>query len=472
MARKKKMVKDLLITGIADRGRVVGRTAEGQVVFVDSAAPGDVVDALILRKKKSFLQGKTMHVSKYSIHREEPFCAHFDDCGGCKWQHISYAQQLQGKQQVVENVIQKLAGLDSSIVQPILAADHTRYYRNKMEYSFSDTRWLTATEIANEEDTLTRGNALGFHAPGSFDKIVQVDDCHLQADRANHLRNDIWDYAVQHELTFYAAKLHKGLLRNMFIRNTSIEDWMIVMVFGEQEQELIENMMEYIKVNHSYLKSIYYIINEKKNDSIYDQKLVLYSGEEYIIEKLHDLKFKISPKSFFQTNTLQGVKLYDVVKKYCNFSGDEVVYDLYTGLGSIALYMAAHCKEIIGIEEVQDAITDAKFNKKMNGIDNASFYCGDVKDVLTTEFIAQHPRPDIVITDPPRAGMHKDVVQTLLQLEAAKIVYVSCGPATQARDLSILKEKYNVVECQPVDMFPHTHHVESVALLHLKKELG
>jgi 23S rRNA (uracil1939-C5)-methyltransferase len=470
MARKKKTITDLHITGIADRGRVVGRTAEGQVVFVDSAAPGDVVDALILRKKKSFLQGKTMHISKYSMHREQPFCEHFDDCGGCKWQHISYAQQLHGKQQVVENVIQKIGGLDKEIVQPILAADYTRYYRNKMEYSFSDTRWLTADEIAEEGD-LVRGNALGFHAPGSFDKIVQVDNCHLQADRANLLRNDIWKYAVKHELTFYAAKLHKGLLRNMFIRNTSIEEWMIVMVFGEQDYEAIEAMMEYIKTKHTYLKSIYYIINQKKNDSIYDQDLVLYSGAEYIIEKLNDLQFKISPKSFFQTNTLQGVKLYDVIKKYCDFSGDEVVYDLYTGLGSIALYMADHCKEIIGIEEVQDAITDAKFNKKLNNIDNASFYCGDVKDVLTTDFIAQHPKPDIVITDPPRAGMHKDVVQTLLALEAPKIVYVSCGPATQARDLSILKEKYEVVKCQPVDMFPHTHHVESVALLQLKKEV-
>jgi len=467
MARKKKTISGLTITGIADRGKAVGRNDEGQVVFVDSAVPGDEVTALILRKKKSFLQGKTLSVEKKSIHRSIPFCNHFSACGGCKWQNLDYAIQLKEKESNVKSNVKKIAKEDPDKVLPILGAAQTRYYRNKMEYSFSSMRWLTEEEIKTEEK-IHPGPALGFHAPGSFAKVVEIKTCHLQHDFANSIRNTIRTYAHENELSFYNPKEHKGLLRNMIIRNTSLGEWMLVMIFGEDSPKQIEAMMGFIQSRFSELESLYYVVNLKKNDTIFDQQTVLFSGKDHIVERLADINYKIGPKSFFQTNTMQAKILYDTTVEFAELKGDEIVYDLYTGLGSIALYISDKCKNVVGIEEVKDAINDAHKNLEFNKITNAEFYAGDVKDILNEEFKNKHGKPDLIITDPPRAGMHKQVINTLLELNAKRIVYVSCNPATQARDIELLAEKYKLLKVQPVDMFPYTHHVESIAVLDLK----
>lgn len=464
MARKKKTISGLTVTGIADRGKAVARSAEGQVVFVDSAVPGDEVTALILRKKKSFLQGKTMSVEKQSIHRSQPFCNHFNSCGGCKWQNLDYSIQLDEKESNVKSNIRKIAKEDPEKVLPIIGAAQTRYYRNKMEYSFSSMRWLTEEEIKTEEQ-IEAGSALGFHAPGSFAKVVEIHTCHLQDDYANTIRNSIRTFAHAQSFSFYNPLKHTGLLRNMIIRNTSIGEWMLVMIFGQDSPSEIKTMMEFLKTSFSNLTSLYYVVNLKKNDTIYDQNTLLYAGKDHIVEQLGALKYQIGPKSFFQTNTFQAKTLYDKTMEFAELKGTEVVYDLYTGLGSIALYVANKCKTIVGIEEVKEAIDDAHKNLEFNNVSNAQFYAGDVKNVLNSEFEEKHGKPDLVITDPPRAGMHKQVIQTLLQLEAPRIVYVSCNPATQARDIELLSEKYSLIKVQPVDMFPYTHHVESIALL-------
>ena len=465
--RKKIKISGLEITGIADRGKAAGRNEKGQVVFVDAAVPGDTVEALILRKKKSFLQGKTMAIEKYSIHRSIPFCTHFKSCGGCKWQNLDYKIQIQEKEKQIKQNIQKIGKQDPSLVLPIMGAEKTRYYRNKMEYSFSSLRWITEEEAMSDIEIPQR-NALGFHAPGSFAKVVEITACHLQEEYANIIRNTIRSYADQKALSYYNPKEKHGFLRNMIIRNSSIGEWMLVMIFGEQKEEEISDMLSFIKDKFSKLTSIYYIINQKMNDSIYDQETVLFYGKERIREHLDNKIFEIGPKSFFQTNTLQAQSLYDVVVDFASFSGEEVVYDLYTGLGSIALYIADKCKQVIGIEEVEPAIVDAKRNAELNQTTNCFFYAGDVRHVMNADFIAKHPKPDLIITDPPRAGMHASVVQTLIDIASPKIVYVSCNPATQARDIELLSARYRVSKIQPVDMFPHTHHVESVALLELK----
>jgi len=403
MARKKKTISGLTVTGIADRGKAVARSAEGQVVFVDSAVPGDEVTALVLRKKKSFLQGKTMSVEKQSIHRSQPFCNHFNSCGGCKWQNLDYSIQLDEKESNVKSNIRKIAKEDPEKVLPIIGAAQTRYYRNKMEYSFSSMRWLTEEEIKTEEQ-IEAGSALGFHAPGSFAKVVEIHTCHLQDDYANTIRNSIRTFAHAQSFSFYNPLKHTGLLRNMIIRNTSIGEWMLVMIFGQDSPSEIKTMMEFLKTSFSNLTSLYYVVNLKKNDTIYDQNTLLYAGKDHIVEQLGALKYQIG-------------------------------------------------------------IDDAHKNLEFNNVSNAQFYAGDVKDVLNSEFEEKHGKPDLVITDPPRAGMHKQVIQTLLQLEAPRIVYVSCNPATQARDIELLSEKYSLIKVQPVDMFPYTHHVESIALL-------
>jgi len=366
----------------------------------------------------------------------------------------------------VRNSIVRIGKQEGSVVLPIMGCAQTRYYRNKMEYSFSNKRWLSYTEIESEEK-IDRGNALGFHAPGSFDKIVEITNCHLQDDFANTIRNTVREYAVGNSLTYWDPREHHGLLRNMIIRNTSIDEWMLIQIFGENDMEKIEPMMQFLQEKFPKIKSLNYVINLKRNDTIFDQEIINFAGTTTITEQLGKIKYKIGPKSFFQTNTMQAKKLYDTIVDFADFQGNEVVYDLYTGLGSIALYVSEFCKEVIGIEEVAPAIEDAKVNATLNASENTHFYAGDVKDVLTEEFIEKYPSVDIVITDPPRAGMHKNVVQTLLQIAAPKIVYVSCNPATQARDIELLSEKYRLLKVQPVDMFPHTHHVESIALLEL-----
>lgn len=474
MARRKrnnKIISDLLITGIADKGKAVGRTSDGQVVFVEEGAvPGDVVDVLVIRKKKSMLQGVVQEIKSYSKDRIEAPCIHFGVCGGCKWQHLSYEAQLAQKSQNVKDAIQRIAKLNPNLVQPIRGCDLQYQYRNKLEYSFSTKRWLTKEEIATSYEIHNQG-ALGFHKAGFFDKIIEIQTCLLQDDFSNQIRNFIREYVENHDYTYYDIQQHRGLMRNIIVRNTTRGEWMVIVVFGMQDRARIIPLMESIKEQFPNITSLNYVVNEKYNDTIFDQEIVTFHGTPYIVEQLQEVKYKIGPKSFFQTNPKQAEVLFDIAVSYADLKPSDNVYDLYTGLGSIALYIAAQVKHVTGIEEIPEAIEDAKINMAFNQIDNATFYAGDVKDILNQDFIQQHGKPDVVITDPPRQGMHENVIQTLLELKAPKIVYISCNPATQARDLALLNDSYEVIRVQPVDMFPHTHHIESVALLKLKDQL-
>lgn len=466
--RRKKVVEDVQMTGIADKGKAVGRAPSGEVLFVDGAVPGDVVDVLVLRKKKSFGQGIVQEFKSYSEDRVKPFCQHFDDCGGCKWQHLSYEAQIKHKHTTVVDAMRKIAKIPTESITPIKGCEETEYYRNKVEYSFSNKRWITEAEAASREE-ITQHPAFGFHRAGAWDKIIDIHTCHLQDTLSDKIRNAVRDYTMEHEITYYDPRAHKGMMRNMIVRNTTLGEWMLIVSFGAPEMEIVEGVMSFLKESFPQITSLHYVINQKLNDTILDQDIILYHGQPYIIEQLGDCKYRIGPKSFFQTNSKQAKVLYDVVKDYAQLESHMNVYDLYTGLGSIALYLADSCKQIVGIEEVEPAIIDARNNAKLNQTENSIFYAGDVKDVLTEAFRDTHGSPDVVITDPPRAGMHKDVIETLLNLAAPRIVYVSCNPGTQARDIALLSEKYEMIKMQPVDMFPHTHHIENVALLELKK---
>ncbi len=464
MARRKKVVENVTMTGIADRGKAVGRDAEGQVYFVNGAVPGDVVDVLVLRKKKTFAQGIVKAFKSYSPDRIDPVCEHFGECGGCKWQNLIYEAQLKHKQQTVTDAMTRLAKLDENIIMPIIGCERQFQYRNKLEYSFSNKRWLTKDEI-DSNDKIERGNAVGFHPPGAFDKVVDVKKCHLQDNLTNEMRNYIREYAIDNKLSFFDARENHGFLRNMIFRNNRKGEWMVTIVFGEENEEQRIALLDTLIEQFPLITSLHYVINLKANDSLFDQDIICFKGRDHLVESLGEVQFRIGPKSFFQTNTHQAEMLYKTALQFADLKGNEIVYDLYTGIGSIALYIANDCDHVVGIEEVSEAIADANKNKAFNGIDNATFYAGDVKDILDDEFSRRHGQPDLVITDPPRAGMHAKVVETLLQLQAPKIVYVSCNPSTQARDLSLLSEKYDVIKVQAVDMFPHTHHIESVALL-------
>ena len=471
MARRKRnnqIISDLLITGIADKGKAVGRTPDGQVVFVDEGAvPGDVLDVRVIRKKKSMLQAVIQNVKSLSSDRVEAPCRHFGICGGCKWQNLNYGAQLRQKSQNVRDAIQRIAKLNPEIVLPIRGCTNQYQYRNKLEYSFSTKRWLTKEEVATGQEIENCG-ALGFHKAGYFDKIIEVQECLLQDDLSNQIRNFIRDYALQHDYSYYDINQHTGLLRNLIVRNTTQGNWMLIVVFAEHDMEKTALLMHALQQAFPQITSLNYVVNQKYNDTIYDRDVVTFHGVPYIVERLKDVSYKIGTKSFFQTNPKQAEVLFDIALQYADLKPTDIVYDLYTGLGSIALYMAGKVKHVTGIEEIPEAIEDAKVNMEFNGIKNATFYAGDVKDILNREFIDQHGKPDVVMTDPPRQGMHENVVQTLLQLKAPKIVYISCNPATQARDLALLSELYDVRQVQPVDMFPHTHHIESVALLKLK----
>jgi 23S rRNA (uracil1939-C5)-methyltransferase len=465
--RKKQFINDLLITGIADKGKAIGKTADGQVVFVENVVPGDVVDVLVLRKKKSYSEGIAMSVKKYSDDRIKPVCDHFGVCGGCKWQNISYEKQLEHKYVVVRDVMQRIGKVDPAIVRPILGCDQTFRYRNKLEYSFSNKRWITAEEAASDAE-IQQSQALGFHRPGFHDKIVDIDACWLQDDKSNEIRNFVREFTLQHGYSYYDTRIHEGDMRNMVVRNTTLGQWMVIVVFGTSDKDKIEPLMAAMAQRFPEIQSLLYIVNKKVNDTLYDQEVILYKGNDYIEEKLGPVLYRIGPKSFFQTNTLQAIRLFDIALAFAACTPDDNLYDLYTGLGSIALYGANHVKQVVGIEEVVPAIEDALANMERNGIGNAVFYAGDVKNILNPAFAEKHGKPDVIITDPPRAGMHEDVVNTLLELEAPRLVYISCNPATQARDLVLLQEKYDIVTIQPVDMFPHTHHIECVAKLQLK----
>ena len=476
---KKKAPIDLLfenvsIIDIAEEGKGVGKTND-LVLFVEKAVPGDIADVRVYRKKKNFAEGKIAELKKASEYRTSPFCEHFGTCGGCKWQHMSYDAQLQFKQKTVEGAFTHLAKIDVSGILPILPSPADRYYRNKLEYTFSNKRWLNDGE--NRTEDAPNMDALGFHIPGRFDKILDVDHCYLQADPSNELRNSIREFARQQGISFYNLKQHEGALRNLIIRTSSTGELMVIVVFAYASEEEVNSLMNFIGQNFPQITSLLYILNQKKNDTIFDQEVIAWRGPEYIYEEMVDgngktIRFRIGPKSFYQTNSIQAARLYEVARDFAGFKGNELVYDLYTGAGTIANFIAGQVNEVIGVEYVPSAIEDAKINSEINGISNTKFYAGDMKDVLNAEFVTSHGKPDVIISDPPRAGMHPDVVARLLEIEAEKIVYVSCNPATQARDLASLKEKYEVIKIQPVDMFPHTQHVENVVLLGLSAERG
>ncbi|MGJ1265979.1 23S rRNA (uracil(1939)-C(5))-methyltransferase RlmD [Sphingobacterium spiritivorum] len=463
--QEKKFISDIAVIDIAEEGKGVGKTDE-LVLFIDKAIPGDVVDVELIKKKKNFAEAKVAALKKASTYRIDPFCEHFGVCGGCKWQHMDYNGQLKFKQQTVDNVLARIGKVDTSIMEPILGSGETEYYRNKLEYTFSNKRWLTSVDDANEGLEM---NALGFHVPGRFDKILDIDHCYLQQDPSNAIRNQIRAFAIEHQISFYDLREHAGALRNLIIRTASTGELMVIVVFAYPEEGQVELLMNYINSSFPDIDSLLYIINQKKNDTIFDQDIHIFKGRDFIYEEMEGLKYKIGPKSFYQTNSLQAYELYKITREFAGLTGDELVYDLYTGAGTIANFVAKTAREVIGVEYVPTAIEDAKINSAINQIGNTKFYAGDMKDVLTADFIAAHGKPDVVITDPPRAGMHGDVVQRLLEMEAEKIVYVSCNAATQARDLALLNEKYTVDRIKPVDMFPHTQHVENVVLLKLKR---
>ncbi len=462
------ILPNLHIVDIAEEGKGVAK-ADELVVFVDKAVPGDVVDVKLVKKKKNFAEGviDTLHTS--SALRTDPFCQHFGTCGGCKWQHMQYDAQLQFKYKSVEAALQRLAKIDTSSMEPILGSAENKYYRNKLEYTFSNKRWLNQQDMEDRDDL--EMNALGFHVPSRFDKILDIQHCYLQAEPSNTLRNQVRSYALRMGLSFYDLRNHEGNLRNLIIRTSSTGEVMVCVVFAYVEQVQVDGLMAYISQEFPQITSLLYIINQKKNDTIFDQDVITYAGRDYIFEEMNGLKFKIGVKSFYQTNSAQAYELYKITQEFAGFRGDELVYDLYTGAGTIANFVAAGVKQVVGIEYVPTAIEDARFNSSLNGIENTLFYAGDMKDILTAPFIAEHGKPDVVITDPPRAGMHADVVERLLEMEAEKIVYVSCNAATQARDLALLVEKYEVARIKPVDMFPHTQHVENVVLLKLRSDL-
>jgi len=468
--RKKKIVENLLITGLADKGKGMGRDAEGRVIFTEGCvAPGDVVDVLIKKRRSAFWQGFVIAFRQMSEERVQPFCKHFDSCGGCTYQHLPYEAQLRYKEERVRDILRRIGKIEPGEFLPILPAEPNVFYRNKMEYAFSNRRWLTAEELAQPEIS-NREDVLGFHRAGAFDKIVPIEECWLQEDPSNEIRNFMGELARQQELPFFDLREGSGMMRHLLIRIASTGEIMLIVSFFEKDMQAIRCYLDAVLRRFPQITTLAYCINPKANDYILDLDMHIYHGKGYIEEKLGDLRFKIQPKSFFQTNTRQAVRLYDRIIEFAGLNGSQTVYDLYTGVGSIALYVARAAKKVIGIEEIPDAITDAIENARINKIENCSFYAGDVRKVLSKTFAERHGKADLVITDPPRAGMHQDVVDFLLQLRAPKIVYVSCNPATQARDLQLLSEAYQVEKIQPVDMFPHTYHVETIALLRLKTQ--
>jgi 23S rRNA (uracil1939-C5)-methyltransferase len=479
MARKQFSLPNIYIHGIADRGKGVGRTEEGMAVFVDGAVPGDVVDVLVQKKKGGFAEGRVERIVTPSPDRVEAFCEHFAICGGCKWQNLDYQAQLRHKQQVVDDALRRIGKIEIGEFLPILGAPETVFYRNKLEFGFSNKRWILEGEFPKDEKpevTLFENTSplnpalygLGFHKAGYFDKIIDIKKCWLQTEPSNLLRNTCRQIGLEQALEFYDPRHHKGFLRNLMVRLTTTGELMLLVSFAQNRPDAIARYLDAILEKFPDLTTLVYCINTKLNDSMFDQEMLTYYGKGFVVEQLGDLKFKIGPKSFFQTNSLQGKQLYDVTVEFAGLTGNENVYDLYTGTGSIALYLARYCRSVVGIEEIPEAIADAEENMRLNDIQNATFYAGDVKAVLSPEFVQKHGRPDVLITDPPRAGMHPKAVEFLLELAAPRIVYVSCNPATQARDLQLLSEKYAVLKIRPVDMFPHTHHIENVALLELK----
>ena len=466
MARKNKRVvfENLEVVDAGAKGKAVAKAPDGRVVFIDNAVPGDVVNVQTFKKKKAFYEAAVTSFSKYSEKRVTPVCPHFGVCGGCKWQNLGYDHQLFYKQKEVEQNLQRIGKVELPKVQPILGSEKQYFYRNKMEFSFSDNKWLTLEQIKSDAIIENR-NALGFHIPGMWDKILDLDICYLQADPSNAIRDFIKAKAEALNLSFFNTRKQEGFLRTLMIRTTSTGEVMVLLQFFYEDEKKRKLLLDAVAEEFPQIISLLYVINSKGNDTLYDQEIELFHGRDHIFEEMEGLKFKINAKSFYQTNSEQAFELYKITRDFAGLTGNELVYDLYTGTGTIAQFVAKKAKKVIGVEAVPDAISAAKENAQLNNIENVAFYVGDMKKVFNAEFIDTHGKPDVVITDPPRDGMHADVVAQLLNLEAEKIVYVSCNSATQARDLALLDAKYKVVKVQPVDMFPQTHHVENVVLL-------
>jgi len=461
--RNKPFYEAVLITDIGAEGKAIARVND-IVVFTTHVIPGDVVDLQVTKKRKNYMEARVTKIREKSADRQEAFCRHFGTCGGCKWQFLPYDKQLFYKQKQVADQLRRLGRIELPEISPILGSAKNTFYRNKLEFSFSNKRWLTPEEMEFEADQLEM-NALGFHIPGLFDKIIDIDKCWLQPDPSDGVRNFIRAYALDHQLSFFDIRQQEGFLRNMIVRTASTGENMLIVVFYYEDQEKQNALLQAVADRFPELTSIMYVINQKPNDTIADQEIIPFKGPDHIFEEMEGLRFKIGPKSFYQTNSEQAYELYKVARDFAELKGDEVIYDLYTGTGTIANFVAKNAKKVVGIEYVPEAIEDAKVNSGINEIGNTLFFAGDMKNVLNETFIRDHGKPDVIITDPPRAGMHEDVVKTILAAAPEKIVYVSCNPATQARDLALLDENYKVAKIQPVDMFPHTHHVENVVQL-------
>jgi len=469
VARKKKelpLLEKIAITDVAAEGKALAKVND-LVVFVPYVVPGDVVDLQVKRKKNHYAEAVAVKFHEYSPVRAVPFCQHYGVCGGCKWQCLPYAEQIKYKQKQVADNLTRIGKIELPEILPILGSEKTEFYRNKLEFTFSNKRWLTEEEV-KEDVKYDQMNAVGFHIPGAFDKVLAIEKCWLQDDISNQIRNAIRDYAYEHNYSFFNLRSQEGMLRNLMIRTSSTGELMVLLqckIVEKGELDLMKCLLDFVAERFSQITSLLYVVNNKCNDTINDLDVMVFKGNDHIFEEMEGLRFKIGAKSFYQTNSGQAYNLYKVARNFAGLTGNELVYDLYTGTGTIANFVSRQAKKVIGIEYVPEAIEDAKVNSAINGIDNTLFYAGDMKDILTQEFITQHGRPDVIITDPPRAGMHDDVINTILFAEPQRIVYVSCNPATQARDLSLLDVKYKVMAVQPVDMFPHTHHVENVVLL-------
>lgn len=461
--RKKPFYENVKISDIGAEGKAIAKVGD-MVVFTKLAIPGDVVDLQVTKKRKRYQEAFIKEYKQLSDDRIDAFCEHFGTCGGCKWQMLPYQKQLYYKQKQVKDQLTRIGKVELPEISPILGSEKETFYRNKLEFTFSNKRWLTYQEVEDGGE-INKPNALGFHVPGLFDKVIDINKCWLQAEPSNRVRNFINKYASENQLEYFDIKEQKGFLRTLIIRTTSTGELMVILTFYHEDIEKREGILNALKNEFPEVTSLLYVINNKGNDTITDQTVHVFSGRDYILEEMEGLKFKIGPKSFYQTNSDQAYELYKVAREFANLSGSETVYDLYTGTGTIANFVSGNAKKVVGIEYVPEAIEDANVNASINGIKNASFYAGDMKDILNPEFIKENGVPDVVITDPPRAGMHADVVKTIIEMSPKRIVYVSCNPATQARDIAILDEFYQIEKIQPVDMFPHTHHVENVVLL-------
>ncbi len=456
-------IEGLHITSLAAEGNAMGKWND-IVVFVPMTVPGDVVNVQIRTKRRRYMEGYVTEYLELSPLRTTPFCAHFGVCGGCKWQNLPYAEQLAFKQQQVADQLTRIGHLELPAISPILGSAKTDHYRNKLEFTFAPRRWKTYEEVARGEE-ITDTPALGFHIPGMFDKILDIDCCHLQPEPSNEIRNSLRQFCIGEGLEFYDIRQHSGLMRNVIIRTASTGQIMVIVVFAYEDSESIDKVMGFLKERFPQVSSLIYMINDKLNDSLGDREPIVYAGADHIVEQMEGLKFKVGPKSFYQTNSEQAYELYKVAREFADLTGGEVVYDLYTGTGTIANFVAAKAAKVVGVEYVEEAIEDAKVNSAINGITNTTFYAGDMKDVMNDQFVETNGRPDVIILDPPRAGVHEDVIATILRAAPERIVYVSCNPATQARDLALMDAQYKIVAVQPVDMFPHTHHVENVVKL-------